>query len=156
MHLAAVSPPACSLTRLPLGAGKVHRSDLRPDGKLAWSDSDVWVRLLPPVSAEIGKPVPLLANMRPHGHFHMSDLSKIGGVPIVMKELLSAGMIHGDAMTCTGKTVAENLATYPSLSELTQSVVTPVAEPFSAAGNHITVIQVGPTPEQPRPRTLPS
>ena len=105
---------------------------------------------------EIGKPVPLLANMRPHGHFHMSDLSKIGGVPIVMKELLSAGMIHGDAMTCTGKTVAENLATYPSLSELTQSVVTPVAEPFSAAGNHITVIQVGPTPEQPRRRTLPS
>ena len=95
---------------------------------------------------EIGKPVPLLAHMRPHGHFHMSDLSKIGGVPIVMKELLSAGMIHGDAMTCTGKTVGENLATYPSLSELTQSVVTPVAEPFSAAGNHITVIQVGPTP----------
>ena len=45
----------------------------------------------------------------------MSDLSKIGGVPVVMKELLQAGMIHGDAMTCTGKTVAENLATYPSL-----------------------------------------
>jgi dihydroxy-acid dehydratase len=44
---------------------------------------------------EIGKPVPLLGNMRPHGHFHMSDLSKIGGVPIVMKELLTAGMLHG-------------------------------------------------------------
>ena len=43
----------------------------------------------------IGKPVPLLGNMRPHGHFHMSDLSKIGGVPIVMKELLTAGMLHG-------------------------------------------------------------
>lgn len=96
---------------------------------------------------EIGRPVPLLANMRPHGLFHMSDLSKVGGVPVVMKELLAAGMLHGDAMTCTGKTLAENLATYPSLSDLTQQVVTPVAEPFSAAGNHITVIQGSLAPE---------
>ena len=54
---------------------------------------------------EIGKKIPLVANMRPHGLFHMSDLAKIGGVPIVMKELLNAGFIHGSALTCTGKTV---------------------------------------------------
>ena len=77
----------------------------------------------------------------------MSDLSKIGGVPVVMKELLQAGMLHGDAMTCTGKTVAENLATYPSLSELTQSIISPVAEPFSPPGNHITVISGSLAPE---------
>lgn len=47
----------------------------------------------------------------------------------------------------TGKTVAENLATYPSLSELTQTVIYPVAEPFSAAGNHITVISGSLAPE---------
>jgi dihydroxy-acid dehydratase len=96
---------------------------------------------------KLGQPVPLLANMRPHGLYHMSDLSKIGGVPVVMKELLSSGFIHGDAMTCTGQTVAENLATYPTLSELTQAVVKPVAAPFSAAGNHITVLQGSLAPE---------
>lgn len=95
----------------------------------------------------IGRPVPLLGNMRPHGRYHMSDLSRIGGVPIVMKELLTAGLLHGDAMTCTGKTVAENLATYPSLSEIEQAVLTPVSAPFSAAGNHITVIQGSLAPE---------
>ena len=80
---------------------------------------------------EIGKKVPILANMRPHGHFHMSDLGAIGGVPVVMKELLAAGFLHGGVLTCTGRTLAENLATYPSLSQITQSVVTPVVEPFS-------------------------
>jgi dihydroxy-acid dehydratase len=96
---------------------------------------------------QIGKKVPLIGNMRPHGHFHMSDLSKIGGVPVVMKELLTAGMIHGDCITCSGKTVAENLATYPSLSELTQQVIKPIAQPFSPPGNHITVLQGSLAPE---------
>jgi len=96
---------------------------------------------------DIGRPIPLLGNMRPHGRYHMSDLSRFGGVPLVMKELLSAGFLHGDAMTCTGKTLSENLATYPSLSDIEQAVLTPVKAPFSAPGNHITVLTGSLAPE---------
>ena len=54
--------------------------------------------------------VPHIADMKPGGQFHMSDLDRIGGVPVVMKHLLDAGLLHGDVMTVTGKTMAENLA----------------------------------------------
>jgi dihydroxy-acid dehydratase len=54
--------------------------------------------------------VPHLADTKPHGKYHMSDLDRIGGVPVVMKELLEAGLLHGECMTVTGKTMAENLA----------------------------------------------
>ncbi len=58
----------------------------------------------------IAAKVPHLADMKPGGKFHMSDLDAVGGVPVVMKMLLDAGVLHGDALTVTGKTVAENLA----------------------------------------------
>jgi dihydroxy-acid dehydratase len=54
--------------------------------------------------------VPHIADTKPHGKYHMTDLDRVGGVPMVMKELLDAGLIHGDCMTVTGRTVAENLA----------------------------------------------
>ena len=54
--------------------------------------------------------VPHLADTKPHGKYHMSDLDRIGGVPVVMKELLDAGLLHGDCLTVSGRTVAENLA----------------------------------------------
>jgi dihydroxy-acid dehydratase len=54
--------------------------------------------------------VPHIADLKPGGKFHMIDLDRIGGVPVVMKHLLDAGLIHGDCLTVTGKTVAENLA----------------------------------------------
>jgi len=54
--------------------------------------------------------VPHIADMKPGGKFHMSDLDRIGGVPVVMKHLLEAGLLHGDCVTVTGLTVAENLA----------------------------------------------
>ena len=54
--------------------------------------------------------VPHLADTKPHGKYHMSDLDRIGGVPVVMRELLDAGLLHGDCLTVTGRTVAENLA----------------------------------------------
>lgn len=53
--------------------------------------------------------VPHIGDMKPGGRFHMSDLDAIGGVPVVMKELLQAGLLHGDCLTVTGKSVAENL-----------------------------------------------
>ncbi|MHB1517995.1 MAG: dihydroxy-acid dehydratase [Acidimicrobiales bacterium] len=54
--------------------------------------------------------VPHLADTKPHGKYHMADLDRIGGVPVVMKELLDSGLLHGDCLTVTGQTVADNLA----------------------------------------------
>ncbi len=58
----------------------------------------------------ISRTVPHLVDVRPAGKFVMSDLDRVGGVPVVMKELLDAGLLHGDCITVTGKTIAENLA----------------------------------------------
>jgi dihydroxy-acid dehydratase len=58
----------------------------------------------------IGDKVPHLADVKPFGEYVMTDIDRIGGVPVVMKALLDAGLLHGDALTVTGKTVAENLA----------------------------------------------
>jgi dihydroxy-acid dehydratase len=58
----------------------------------------------------IGAKVPLLADVKPFGRFVMSDVDRVGGVPVVMRALLDAGLMNGDCLTVTGKTVAENLA----------------------------------------------
>jgi len=58
----------------------------------------------------IGSKVPLLADVKPFGRYVMSDVDRVGGVPVVMRGLLDAGVLHGDCLTVTGKTVAENLA----------------------------------------------
>jgi dihydroxy-acid dehydratase len=58
----------------------------------------------------VGRRVPHLADTKPHGRYHMVDIDRIGGLPVVMNELLSSGLIHGDCLTVTGRTVAENLA----------------------------------------------
>jgi dihydroxy-acid dehydratase len=54
--------------------------------------------------------VPHIADMKPGGKFHMTDLDRVGGVPVVMKHLLDAGLLHGDVLTVTGRTMADNLA----------------------------------------------
>jgi dihydroxy-acid dehydratase len=59
---------------------------------------------------KVGARVPHIADTKPHGKYHMADVDKIGGVPVVMRELLEAGLLHGDVLTVTGKTMAENLA----------------------------------------------
>ena len=58
----------------------------------------------------IGAKVPLLGDLKPFGRFVMSDVDKVGGIPVVLKALLDAGLLHGDCLTVTGKTMAENLA----------------------------------------------
>jgi len=58
----------------------------------------------------VAKRVPHIADTKPHGRYHMIDIDRIGGIPVVMLELLDAGLLHGDCLTVTGKTVAENLA----------------------------------------------
>jgi dihydroxy-acid dehydratase len=61
---------------------------------------------------EVAARVPHIADMKPHGKFHMSDLDRIGGVPVVLQLLLDNGLLHGDVMTVSGKTMAESLADY--------------------------------------------
>jgi dihydroxy-acid dehydratase len=81
----------------------------------------------------IGKRVPHLADMKPHGRYHMVDLDRIGGLPVVMKELLDAGLLHGGCLTVSGRTVAENIASIaPPPPE--GEVVHRLSEPIHADG----------------------
>src|SRR5690606_35253695 len=73
----------------------------------------------------ISNRTPLLADMKPSGPWVMEDLGQVGGVPAVMKLLLENGLLHGDCMTVTGKTVAENLAELPGLTP-GQGIVCPL------------------------------
>jgi dihydroxy-acid dehydratase len=96
----------------------------------------------------IGERVPLLANLQPHGPYAMTSLHDIGGVPVVMKELLRHGLLYGDVMTVTGKTLAENLEVVPTLELLgKQDIVRPVAKPLAAPNNHISVLKGNLAPE---------
>ena len=71
--------------------------------------------------------------MKPHGRFHMTDLDRVGGVQVVMKELLDAGLLHGDCLTVTGRTIAENLeALKPPKPD--GEVVHPLSDPIHAEG----------------------
>jgi dihydroxy-acid dehydratase len=77
--------------------------------------------------------VPHIADTKPHGKYHMSDVDRIGGIPVVMRELLDAGLLHGDCLTVTGKTMAENLADLdPPAPD--GEVVHPLSEPLHTVG----------------------
>ena len=81
----------------------------------------------------IGAKVPHVADMKPHGRFHMVDLDRVGGVGLVMRMLLDADLLHGDAMTVTGRTIAENLDLIdPPAPDGT--VVHPLSDPINAQG----------------------
>lgn len=83
---------------------------------------------------------PHIADMTPGGKYVMEDLHKIGGVPVVMKTLLDAGLLHGDVMTVTGKTVRENLAAVKNAEQVSgQDVVRPVSHPLRATGGMVVV-----------------
>jgi dihydroxy-acid dehydratase len=81
----------------------------------------------------VGAKVPHIADMKPHGRFHMTDLDAIGGVPVVLQLLLDAGLLHGDVLTVTGKTMAENLDALESPGP-DGSVVHPLSEPIHTQG----------------------
>jgi len=83
--------------------------------------------------------VPLLADLKPSGRYVMEDLHRVGGTPAVMKRLLEQGVLHGDCMTVTGRTVAENLADLPGLSP-GQDVMRDWSDPIKATG-HITILR---------------
>lgn len=79
--------------------------------------------------------VPVLADFKPSGKYLMQDLHQYGGVPAVMKYLLSKGLLHGDCLTVTGKTVAENLMNVPDLDFDQQKIILPIEAPLKATGH---------------------
>jgi dihydroxy-acid dehydratase len=79
--------------------------------------------------------IPLLADFKPSGKYLMEDLHQHGGVPAVMKYLLKKGLLHGDCITVTGKTVAENLADAPDLDFEKQKIIMPLETPLKATGH---------------------
>ena len=86
----------------------------------------------------LGNETPMLADFRPSGKYVMEDLHKIGGVPAVMKYLLKEGLLHGDCLTVTGNTLAENLAALPDLKE-GQDLLHTVDNPIKAS-SHIRIL----------------
>jgi len=84
---------------------------------------------------EISNRIPVLADMKPSGKYMQEDLHKVGGVPAVMKYMLKKGWLHGDCLTVTGKTIAENLADVTELDFETQKVILPAETPIKATGH---------------------
>lgn len=82
----------------------------------------------------ISDKVPFIADLKPSGRYVMEDLCNVGGVPAVQKLLLKEGLINGDCLTCTGKTLAENLEELPGLSE-GQKVIFPLSQPIKETGH---------------------
>lgn len=87
----------------------------------------------------IADKTPLIADLKPSGKWLMEDLHNIGGVPRVMKYLLDKGFLHGDCITVTGKTIAENLQDVPTLTFDDQKVIVPLETPFKSSG-HIQIL----------------
>ncbi|UCD10865.1 MAG: dihydroxy-acid dehydratase, partial [Nitrospinaceae bacterium] len=94
----------------------------------------------------IRKKVPHFCDLKPSGKYVTVDLHHAGGIPQVMKMLLNAGLIHGDCMTATGKTVAENLAGIPDQPDPRQDVILPLDRPKSSEG-HLVILKGNLSPE---------
>ncbi|MHB1928464.1 MAG: dihydroxy-acid dehydratase [Acidimicrobiales bacterium] len=93
----------------------------------------------------VGRRSPHIADTKPHGRYHMVDLDRVGGVPVVMRELLDAGLLHGDCLTVTGRTVADNLAAAPPPAP-DGAVVHPLSRPIHTEGG-IAVLRGSLAPE---------
>jgi len=88
----------------------------------------------------IRKKTPLFCDLKPSGQYVAVDLHHAGGIPQVMKMMLNAGMIHGDCLTVTGKTVKENLESIPDQPPANQSIILPIDKPKSTEG-HLVVLK---------------
>jgi len=88
---------------------------------------------------KVSDTTPFLADLKPSGKYLMKDLHQIGGVPAVLKFMLAHGMLHGDCMTVTGKTLAENLQDVPDL-QVGQAIIRPLDQPIKATG-HIRILK---------------
>ena len=90
--------------------------------------------------------VPVLCDLKPSGRYLAVDLHRAGGIPQVMKILLDAGLLHGECITITGKTLAETLADVPSQPRADQDVIRPIADPMYAQG-HLAILKGNLAPE---------
>ena len=92
------------------------------------------------------KKVPVLCDLKPSGRYLAVDLHQAGGIPQVMKILLEAGLLHGDCMTITGKTIAQNLADVPDVPRADQDVIRTIDKPMYAEG-HLAILKGNLSPE---------
>ena len=94
----------------------------------------------------IRKRTPVICDLKPSGKYLAVDLHEAGGIPQVMKVLLNAGLLHGDCLTITGKTVAETLAEVPDQPRPDQDVIRPISNPMYAQG-HLAILKGNLSPE---------
>ncbi len=94
----------------------------------------------------VRKKVPVICDLKPSGQYLAIDLHRAGGIPQVMKVLLKAGLLHGDCMTITGKTIAENLAEVPDTPRADQDVIRDITQPLYAEG-HLAILKGNLAPE---------
>ncbi len=94
----------------------------------------------------LGDKVPLLADLKPGGKYVMNDLHRVGGTPAVLKALLEAGLLHGDCLTVTERTLADNLKEVESVYRKKQDVVYPLDRPMHATG-HLVILKGNLAPE---------
>lgn len=95
----------------------------------------VGVEITPDDFQRMSDETPVLADFKPSGKYLMQDLHQYGGTPAVMKYLLDEGLLHGDCLTVTGKTVAENLANVKSIIDYNQPIIQKLSEPIKATGH---------------------
>jgi dihydroxy-acid dehydratase len=108
----------------------LHFMAIAREAGVAWSLADF---------DRLGDKVPHLADLKPGGRFVMHDLHRAGGTPAVLRGLLDAGMLHGDCVTVTGRTLAENLRDVESIFKRRQEVVRPLDRPLHGTG-HLVVL----------------
>jgi dihydroxy-acid dehydratase len=108
----------------------LHLMAIAREAEVSWTLADF---------DRLGAKVPHLADLKPGGRYVMHDLYKVGGTPAVLRALLDAGMLHGDCLTCTGMTLAENLQDVPSIYRIKQDVVKPLDRPMHPSG-HIVIL----------------
>ncbi len=94
----------------------------------------------------VRRKVPVLCDLKPSGKYLAVDLHNAGGIPQVMKTLLAAGLLHGDCLTITGKTIAETLQDIPDVPRADQDVIRPITKPMYAEG-HLAVLKGNLSPE---------
>ncbi len=115
----------------------LHLMAIAKEAEVAWTLADF---------DRLADKVPDLADIKPAGKYVMFDLHKVGGTPAVMKALLEAGLLHGDCITVTGKSLAANLADVASIYARPQTVVRPMDAPMHAHG-HIVILKGNLAPE---------
>ncbi|MCI0683520.1 MAG: dihydroxy-acid dehydratase, partial [Gemmataceae bacterium] len=119
----------------------LHLMAIAREAEVAWTLADF---------DRLGGKVPLLADLKPGGRYVMNDLHRVGGTPAVLRALLEAGLLHGDCITVTGRTIAENLADVSSVYHNKQNkemnVVRPINEPLHGTG-HLVVLHGNLAPE---------